>query len=94
MEGPLRDPRQRLFKIPAGLLVPDGLQSALLRFSFEYPFHRASVKGMVPQGMLKCFVDVAAFVVLFHPEDVSGMEACVSRLLFGKAFEERIGRLA
>jgi hypothetical protein len=90
VEGPLRDPRQCLFKVPSCLIVADGLQGALLRFCLEDPFHRVSVESLVPKSMLKRFVDVRAFVVLFHPEDVPGMEACVSRLLFCKPLEERI----
>ena len=94
MEGPLRDPRQGIFKIPSRSFVPDGLEGALVRFGFEDPLHRSSVKGMIPEGMLERFMDVAAFVVLFHPEDAAGVEAAVSRLLFDEPLEERIGLLA
>ena len=90
MEGPLRDLRQGIFKIPSGLFVPDGLQGAGLRFRFQDPLHRVSVKGMVPEGMLKRSLDVVAFVVLFHPEDGAGMEAHVLGVLFNESLEERI----
>ena len=39
-------------------------------------------------------MDVAAFVVLFHPEDVAGMEPAVSRMLSVRPLQELLGRLA
>lgn len=65
--------------------VTYGLQGAWVRLCPEYSLYRSSLKGLIPEGMLKCPVNVVALVVFLHAEDMPGVETAVSRMPVGKA---------
>lgn len=68
--------------------VTHGLQGAWVRLCPEYSLYRCSIKGLIPEGVLKCHVNVVALIVLLHAEDVPGVEPAVSRMPVGKATEK------
>ena len=65
------------FRGPFAPFVAHGLECAGFGFRFQYSLDCLALKGLILEGMFDGAVDVAAFVVLFHPEDIPGVEAAV-----------------
>jgi len=83
IQGPLRDFGQSLLKLLPCSFVSYGLQCARQCLGPEDPLDGSCLKGLIPDRVLDCPVDVLTLVMLLHPQDVSGVEPAVSGMSFG-----------
>jgi hypothetical protein len=82
-QGPLGDLGQGLLQLPPCPFVADGLQGPRRRFGAQDALDRPSLKGLIPQGVFDRPVDILTLVMLFHPQDGSGLKATVSWMSLG-----------
>jgi hypothetical protein len=94
LQRPLCYRRQGLLKLLPPSFVTDGLQCARDSLCPEYPLYGSSLKGLIPESVLKRPVDVVAAIVFFHAEDVPGVESAVAGVLPGKPLQELLRGLS
>jgi hypothetical protein len=94
IQGPLGDLGQGLLKLLPGSFVANGLQGARDRLGPEDPFDGSGLKGLIPDGMFDGPVDILTLVLLFHPQDGSGVKPTVTGISLGQSSEKLLRRLS
>jgi hypothetical protein len=93
-QEPLGDFGQGLLKLLPGSFVANGLQGARDSLGPEDPFDGSGLKGLIPDGMFDGPVDILTLVVLFHPQDGSGVKPTVSGMSLGQSLEKLLRRFS
>ena len=88
VEGPLRDLRQGLFEVLARLLVTDGLERAGSAFAFRIRSTALPSKAWYLRACSIAPDGCRRFRSALSSEDIPGMEAAVSRMLFDEPLQE------
>ena len=83
IQGPLGDFGQGFLKLLPRSFVSYGLQGAGDCLGPEDPLDGSCLQSLIPDGVLNRLVDILTLVMFLHPENVSGLEAAVSRIALG-----------